>query len=76
MKLSEYAKQHNIKYKAAWNRFHAGKIPNAYLDELGRIVIREDICEKPENTAIYCRVSSLQTKQPPAKSGWVREFGG
>ena len=62
MKLSEYAKQHNIKYKAAWNRFHAGKIPNAYLDEVGRIVIREEISSKPENTAIYCRVSSSQNK--------------
>ena len=41
MKLSKYAKQHNIKYKVAWNRFHTGKIPNACLDELGRIVIKE-----------------------------------
>ena len=33
MKLKDYAKQHGIKYRAAWNRYKAGKIPNAFKDE-------------------------------------------
>lgn len=39
MKLLEYSKQNNITYKTAWNRFKAGKIQGAYLDESGHIVI-------------------------------------
>lgn len=36
MKLSEYAKKHNIQYRSAWNRFKAGKIPNAKMFGLRR----------------------------------------
>ena len=28
--LKEYAKEHGIKYRAAWNRYKAGKITEAY----------------------------------------------
>jgi putative resolvase len=62
MRLSDYAKLHNIKYRAAWNRYKAGKIPNAYKDESGHIRIKVDEATKPESTAIYCRVSSSQNK--------------
>jgi len=39
MKLSEYAQRNGIKYRAAWNRFKAGKIEGAYLDESGHVVV-------------------------------------
>lgn len=39
MKLLEYSKEQNITYKTAWNRFKAGKIPGAYLDSSGHIII-------------------------------------
>jgi len=34
MKLSEYAKRNGIKYRAAWNRFKAGKIDPALGERL------------------------------------------
>lgn len=61
MKLSEYAEQHSITYRAAWNRFKAGKIPNAYKDDTGHILVGK----KPSNetkVAIYTRVSSNENK--------------
>ncbi len=61
MKLSEYAKDNCITYRAAWNRFKLGKIPNAYKDDIGRILIgpkkRDD-----KKVAIYARVSSNENK--------------
>ncbi len=62
MKLKDYAKQHGIKYRAAWNCYKAGKIPNAFKDEFGNIYIKEIKEEKPDSVAIYCRVSSSQNK--------------
>ena len=41
MTLNDYAKLHNIKYRAAWNRFKAGKIINSYQTESGEIIIPE-----------------------------------
>jgi len=38
MKLSEYAQRNGIKYRAAWNRFKAGKNEGAYRDESGHVV--------------------------------------
>lgn len=32
--LKEYAECHGIKYRAAWNRFKAGKIVGAFKDLL------------------------------------------
>jgi predicted site-specific integrase-resolvase len=60
--LSEYAKRHGIQYRAAWNRFRRGKIPGAYKDEFGKVLIPETIPDRPEKTAIYARVSSSQNK--------------
>lgn len=37
MKLSDYARSNDIGYRAAWNRFKAGKIPGAWQDNLGAI---------------------------------------
>ena len=36
--LKEYAIDHGIKYRAAWNRYKAGKIPSAFQDEFGKIL--------------------------------------
>jgi len=60
--LSKYAKQHGIQYRAAWNRFNLGKIPGAFKDDLGKILIPEDAPQRPEKTAIYTRVSSSQNE--------------
>ena len=61
MNLKQYAKLNNIQYRAAWNRYKAGKIHNAYQDALGRILITEEDF-RVESVAIYCRVSSSQNK--------------
>jgi hypothetical protein len=42
MKLSEYAKQHNITYDGAYRRFVQGQIPNAYKTDSGAIFIKEE----------------------------------
>lgn len=75
MKLSTYAKIHNIGYRAAWNRFKAGKIPNAYLDESDHIVIPDNTELRPVRTAVYARVSSSENrKNLTAQSKRVQEF--
>ena len=47
IKLSEYAKNHAIVYKTAWNRFKEGKIPDAIKDVKGNILV--EIKEEIEN---------------------------
>lgn len=58
MKLSEYAEREGIKYRAAYNRFKAGKITGAFQNEHGRIVIPDPQEELRGRAAIYARVSS------------------
>lgn len=61
--LSQYAKEHGVKYRAAWNRFKAGKIPTAYKDEHGTILVKKIINADNTNKAIiYTRVSSNENK--------------
>jgi len=60
--LNKYAIDHGIKYRAAWNRYKAGKIPGAFKDEFGKILIKEDIPDRPQKVACYARVSSSQNK--------------
>jgi len=60
--LKEYAQNHGIKYRAAWNRFKANKIPNAVKDEFGKILISEDMPDRPLRVICYARVSSSQNK--------------
>lgn len=62
MKLSQYAKIHSIGYRAAWNRFKAGKIPGARHSDAGAIVVPEPQDARPECTAVYARVSSSENK--------------
>jgi predicted site-specific integrase-resolvase len=59
--LKDYCKQHGIKYRAAWNRFKQGKIPGAYQDEFGKILIPDDVSREPY-VVCYARVSSSQNK--------------
>jgi hypothetical protein len=40
--LEDYAKEHGIKYQAAWLRFKAGKIKGAFKDECGKILVPEE----------------------------------
>lgn len=60
--LKEYANAHGIKYRAAWNRFNANKIPSAFKDEFGKILINEDIPDRPFKVVCYARVSSSQNR--------------
>ena len=60
--LKDYARDHGIKYRAAWNRFKEGKIPSAFKDDFGKILIREDKPNRPLKVFCYARVSSSQNK--------------
>lgn len=63
VKLSEYAKINTLSYRAVWNRYKAGKIPNASMNELGHIVVEIDQDKVDANkVAIYARVSSSENK--------------
>ncbi len=61
--LNEYAKEHGIKYRAAWNRYKAGKIPDAFQDGFGKILIPENSPGRPEYTVCYARVSSSENRK-------------
>lgn len=61
--LTEYAKEKGIHYRTAWNAFKAGKIPRAYKNEFGKILIPDEddvkaVLSKPEYVVCYARVSS------------------
>lgn len=63
VKLSEYAKINALSYRAVWNRYKAGRIPNASMNELGHIVVEIDQDKVDANkVAIYARVSSSENK--------------
>ena len=63
IKLSEYAKLNALSYRAVWNRFKAGKMPNASINELGHILVEIDQDNTDVNkVAIYARVSSSENK--------------
>lgn len=66
MKLSDYAKRNDIQYRAAWNRYKAGKIPGAWQDEFGTIHVPDPVMvdAKLENTAVvYARVSDASQRE-------------
>ena len=60
--LTDYARDHGIKYRAAWNRFKAKKISSAFKDEFGKILIPEDKPDRQIKVFCYARVSSSQNK--------------
>ena len=61
--LKEYAREHGIKYRAAWNRYKLGKIAKAFQDEFGKILIPDDGKKKEEYVVCYARVSSSENKK-------------
>lgn len=64
IKLSEYAKREGIGYRAAWNRYKAGKIHNAFENENGGIMINLSQKEnKTPYTVVYARVSTNEQKK-------------
>jgi putative resolvase len=62
MKLSKYARQHEITYRAAWERFRKGKIEGAYKADDGHIIVPSKQESLAGKVAIYARVSSNQNK--------------
>jgi len=63
IKLTDYAKEHNVCYRTAWNRFNAGKIPNAKKSESGAIEIELIKKQKPEFNVVYVRVSTSEQRK-------------
>lgn len=77
MKLSEYARLHDIQYRTAWNRFKAGRIPGAYQDEVGTIIVPDETRGFALNdAAVYARVSdpSKRVTQLPAQAKRVEDW--
>ena len=62
MKLSQYAKNEGITYKGAYLRWKNGRIPGAYLDDSGHVVIPDPKVENLKNAAVYARVSTNRQK--------------
>ena len=63
-KLRDYAKQHGVTYRTAYNHFKRGLITGAYQLETGTIVV-PDTYEAPagaEHTVVYARVSSSENR--------------
>src|SRR5271157_3943526 len=62
MRLSQYAKQQGISYKTALRWWKAGAI-KGYQAASGTIIVTiDEPAQKPENVAIYARVSSAEHK--------------
>lgn len=64
-KLSEYAKEHNVTYRTAWNHFHKGLISGAYQLATGTVVIcdnQKQEVHRTEYVVTYARVSSSENK--------------
>ena len=48
MKLSKWAKKHDMHYRTAWRLFTEGKVPNAYRLPSGQILVEEEKQSKPK----------------------------
>lgn len=62
-RLRDYARENGIQYRQAWNRFKSGRIPGAFKNEFGTILVPEDTSSKPQHLVVYTRVSSSQNKK-------------
>jgi putative resolvase len=66
-KLSQYAKEHNVCYRTAWNWFRNGQIPNARQLPSSTIIV--EINDEPDETTeknkvvLYARTSSSSNKK-------------
>lgn len=65
--MSVYARREGIKYRAAWNRFHAGKIDGAFLDDSGHIVVPDPQVAHVGRAAVYARVSTHKQRDDLAR---------
>lgn len=62
-KLSQYAKEQGIGYRAAWVRYTKGKITGAFLDTSNnRVLVPDEQVKRPDYIIIYSRVSSSENK--------------
>ena len=61
--LNQYAENHCVTYRTAWNRHKAGKIPGSFVDETGHVLIRQSEGFDVMKCAIYTRVSSNENKK-------------
>lgn len=64
-KLSTYARENDITYRTAWNRFKAGKLKGAFIDETNHVkipVFPENKSNNVVNVALYARVSNNDRK--------------
>lgn len=61
--LKDYAKEKGIQYRAAWNRYKAGKIVGAFQDEMGNILIDENLNKPPYTVCYGLRRSKRKTEQ-------------
>ena len=62
MKLSQYARKEGITYRGAWLRWQKGRIPGAYLDDTGHVVVPDPMHERLNDAVVYARVSSAKQK--------------
>jgi predicted site-specific integrase-resolvase len=77
MKLSQYAKELGICYKTAWIYFKAGRIPGAYKNDSGTVIVPNKTEDITKLTAVYARVSSSENKNNLiSQSKRVQEFCG
>ncbi len=60
--LSDYAKENHIHYRTAWNAYKAGKIPGAFKNDFGKVLIPSDQ-DKAEHVVCYARVSSSMNRK-------------
>lgn len=58
MKLSEYAEREGIGYRAAWNRYKAGRIDGAFTNDSGHIIVPDKPTFEPRKAVVYARVST------------------
>ena len=64
-KLSTYARENDITYRTAWNRFKKGKLKGAFIDETNHVkipIFPEDKSNNIVNVALYARVSNNDKK--------------
>lgn len=71
--LKIYAEEHGVKYHTAWNRFKAGKIPEAFKDEFGRILIPDDVMSTPKKKSSRQNNSEKQRIIPKVIPSPVKE---
>ena len=63
MKLSRWAKEHDLHYKTAWIMFNKGLIKGAYKLPTGTILVEDEEKPREKKVVVYARVSSADQKE-------------